>query len=113
MDIRKLVSGSQAKSSQPPLPPPKEMPQKKKPLEEVKTPYLQQPVKELVVGYAKIEIPVAVAKTKVGRDLETSKTTSSKPSLQRKNARKMKKEPSLELEEEEESTEETGSSGGD
>ena len=82
VDIRKLVSKSQAKSSRPLLPPPKETPQKDKPLEEVKTPLPQRLVKELVAGLAKIEVPVAATKTKAGRDSKTPKTMSFESSSQ-------------------------------
>ena len=40
-DIQKLVPRTLAESSQPPLPPPKETPQKEKPLEKVKIPLPQ------------------------------------------------------------------------
>ena len=105
---------------QAPSPPPKETPRKEKPLKEVKTPLPQWPVKELVAGLAKIEIPPGTIPTtipttvrtkKIGKDLETPKTRNSKPSSQKKSVKK-KKEPFLESEEEEESTEGTRSSGG-
>ena len=114
IERRKLVSGSQSKPSRVPLPSLKATPQKSRPIVELKTLLLQRPMKELVVEIAKIEVLVALAlaKTKMTkRELETPKTTSSEPSLQR-STRKKTKEPSPELEEEEtESLEEVESSG--
>ena len=114
-EIRKLVPGLLVELSQPPLPPPKEMPQKEKPLEEVKTPLPQRPGKELVAKSVKIELPAAVAKTKTGKDSDTPET-SSEPSPWKMSLRKTKKEltPKLESDEEEDkSLEEIGSSSGD
>ena len=67
-EIQKLVPGSLAKSSWPLLSPAKKMPQKKKPLEEVKTPLPQQLGKELIIESAKIEVLAAATKTKTGKD---------------------------------------------
>ena len=112
VDIRKLVSESPAGSSQGPLSPLKDTPRKEKPLDKIKTPLLQKPIKELVAGLAEIKVPAAIPtsipsarKKKAKRD-----STSSKPSSQQRRNRKKKKEPSLESEEEEESTKEIGSS---
>ena len=91
------------------------MPQKKKPLEEVKIPLPQRLGKELVVESAKIEVPAATAKTKTWKESKTHKT-SSKPSLRKISLQKTKKEPTPKLEseeEEDESLEETRSFGGD
>ena len=111
VDIQKLVSGSATGDSRWPL---KETWLKDKPLEEVKTPLPQRPVKELVAGLAKIEIPLAAellaatpatAKAKrTGMDSETPKTTSFEPSSQKKSVKKKKKEPSLESEEEQDTS---------
>ena len=74
--IWKLVPGSPTESSRPPFPPPKETPQKEKPLEGVKTLLPQQLGKELIAKSAKIEVPTVVTKTKIGKDLETPKISS-------------------------------------
>ena len=86
VDIWKLIFRSSiGESSRLPLPHPKETPQKEKLLEEVKTPHPQWPIKELVAGLAKIEIPqttippatqAAAKAKKTRRDLKTPKTTS-------------------------------------
>ena len=90
VDIQKLISRSPARSSQAPPPPPKETPRKEKRLEEVKTLLPQQPVKDLVAGLAKIEIPpasilkttpLAAKKKKAEKDSDT-KAISSEPSTQ-------------------------------
>ena len=105
VEMRKLVSGSLAESSRPPLPSPKAMPLKEKPLMELKTPLPQQPMKELVAEVAKIEILAAPASTKAKKELETPKTTSSEPSLWRMSTKKTKKEPTRELSKKEEDAE--------
>ena len=95
VDIWKLVSGSATGESRWPL---KKTPLKEKPLEEVKNPLLQQLVKELVAGLAKIgrppttellaATPTVVKVKKIGMDSETPKTTSSEPSSQKKSMKK-------------------------
>ena len=99
--IQKLVSKSHAGLSQPPLPSPKATPQKRKPLVEMKTPILHQPVKELVFELAKIEVPAAPAMKATEKESKSPKTTSSKPSSQWRSGRKKKKEPTPESREEE------------
>ena len=112
VEMRMLVAGPQLEPIRIPLPSPKALPQKSKPVVELKTPLPQRSIKELVAKIAKIEIPAAPAsaKTKMTkRELETPKTTSSKPSLQRSTRKKMKEpslEPSIEEEEVESSEEE-------
>ena len=100
VDIRNLVSESQARSSQPPFS--LTTPQKERQVKELKTPLQQRPIKEVIVEVAKVEISLAAipAQTpttektkKIEKDSET-KMTSSKPSLQRKIARKKTKEAS-------------------
>ena len=71
-EMWKLVSGSQPELSRPPLPFPKGIPLKTKPVEELKTPLPQRPMKELVAEIVKIEIPAAPTKTE--KELETPKT---------------------------------------
>ena len=78
VEMRKLVCGLPAESSQLVLPSPKTMPQKEKPLVELK---------ELVVEVAKIEIPIAPASAKA-KESETPKTTSLEPSQWRMSTRK-------------------------
>ena len=105
VDIRKLVSRSQAGPSRPPLL--LTTPQKEKQVKELKTLLQQRLIKEVIAKVAKIEIPTAVSATtpiaakakKTEKDSET-KMTSSKPSSQRKSSKKKTKEPSPELEEE-------------
>ena len=94
-----MVPRSQAGPSWPPLSSPAATPQKKKPLVELKTPLPQHPMQELVAKVAKIEILAAPASAKTKRESETPKTTSSKPSSQKRmSTRKTKKEPTPELE---------------
>ena len=57
-EIRKLVPGSVRELSWLPLPPPKDTPQKEKPLEEMKTPLPQRPGKEAVAEVSR-EAPPA------------------------------------------------------
>ena len=102
VEMQKLVSGSQAGPSQPPLPSLTARPQKEKPLVELKTLLPQRSIKELIAEVAKIEIPAALAPTKMKTKSETPKTTSFEPSLQRMSTKKTKKEPTLELSKEEE-----------
>ena len=84
---------------------------------QLKTPLTQRQMQELVVEVAKIKILASPASAKIKRELETLKTMNSKPSSQRRmSTRKMKKEPTLELEskeEEAESSEEVESFGED
>ena len=70
---------------------------------ELKTPLPQHPMQELVAEVAKIEIPAPLASAMTKMELKTPKTTSSEPSSQwRMSTRKTKKEPTPELESEEE-----------
>ena len=113
VEIRKLVLGSQAGSSRPPLPSLAATPQKEKSLVGLKTPLQQLPIKDLIAEVAKIEISAIPTLAKTKGELETPKTTSSEHSPYRSGRKKME-EPSPESEEEEESLEEEiESSGGE
>ena len=117
VEIWKLVPGSQAGPSRPPLSSRAATPLKEKPLVELKIPLSQHLMQELVAEVAKIKISAAPAFAKTKRESRTPKTTSFEPSSQRRmKTRKTKKEPTaeLELEEEEaESSKEVKSSGED
>ena len=111
VDIQKIVSGSSTgESSRPSMLPPTETPRKEKPLEEIKTLLPQRPGKETIAEgsgevpptkfiAAKLPDPTVIPTAK------EKKSESSEPSPQKQK----KKEPTLDYEELDESTEGMGS----
>ena len=106
VEMRKLVARPQSEPIRAPLPSLKAIPQKDRPLVELKTPLPQCPGKELIAEILKIEVPAApTSSTKMTkRELETPKTMSSEPFPRRSNKKK-KKEPTPDLESAEEEAE--------
>ena len=123
-EIRKLVSGSVGESSRPPLPTQKETPIKEKPLDEVKTPLPLQPRKEVApegsgeVPTAEFPIPkppaVPIPKSQPTPEVmpqpKTGKTKSPIPSPRKVSFCKPK-EPTPEIEELRDTTEDTTNTG--
>ena len=105
-DIRKLVSGSSAgETNKLSMPPPKDTPQKEKPLEEIKTPLLQHLGKEEVAETSHMVPPAEVSAATlslVERKKAEKDSASSEPSSRRQDKKKKMKEPTPEEEEEEE-----------